>query len=105
MSSRVRSCLVSGHSPSSWKREMANSTAWVNALHCAYSWTKELMARQYTLHEEPLLGQSLTLLTAEMTRQAQNPSEAAYSTRARPARIHNPLKHKRPFAQKINMQP
>lgn len=105
MSSRVRTWLAIGPSPTSWQREMAHSTAWVNALHCAYSWTKELMALQHTLHDEPLLGQSLTLLTTEMTRQAQNPSEAVRSTRARPARIQDSVKHELPFAHKNNMRP
>ena len=105
MSSRVSTWLASGHAPSSWQREMAHSTAWLNALRSTCNWMGELIDLQPMLNNEPLLGRSLALLTTDIARQAQNPPEAVRQTRAKPARVQGSAKHERPFASNNETRP
>lgn len=93
MSSHGSTSLAGSLAPSAWQREIARNTAWVHALRSTFLWMRAFIVPQPMLNNEPLLGQSLALLTTAIAQPTQNSPEALRPTRVKPARVQGSTNH------------
>jgi len=76
--------LAGARAPVCWQRELARAAARLDALRRACVWIDEVVAVYPRLRDEPLLGNCLAVLAAEVARPAVVEPEVARRARARP---------------------
>lgn len=76
--------LAGGRAPVCWQRELARAAARLDALRRAGAWVDEVITVYPKLWDEPLLGNCLAVLAAEVARPAGIESEVARRVREGP---------------------
>ncbi len=76
--------LADGRAPVCWQRELARAAARLDALRRAGAWVDEVITVYPKLWDEPLLGNCLAVLAAEVARPAGIESEVARRVREGP---------------------
>src|SRR5574341_1442929 len=74
--------LASGQAPVCWQRELARTVVRFDAFKRACTWIEAMVAVCPRLRDEPLLGNCLAMLAAEVARPAGVESEVARKARA-----------------------
>ncbi len=90
--------LVDGRAPACWQRNLARSTARLDALRRACTWLEAPVAVRIRLRDEPLLGHCLAALTGQAARPAEPQPETSRPRRFRSARPEHATKRQRSMA-------
>lgn len=76
--------LADGRAPVCWQRELARTAARLDVLRRACAWVDEIVTVYPRLRDEPLLGNCLAVLAAEVAHPAEAESEVARRVREGP---------------------
>lgn len=95
----MSSALAGGRASRYWQRELARSKARLDAFRRSSGWVESLVADAPVLHDEPLMGRCLAVLTDQHGRPAKLKPEASGSRRPRftwPERLPGQVRERAP---------